>query len=490
MYLDILIVLIVLIIILAAFLLLRTLAYARPYEPVAPAPLAEVNSERAAEHLAEMIRCETISRIDGKEIRIDPQSFRDLHEILDERYPRVHTQLKLNSINAYSLLYTWEGSDSSLEPVLLMAHQDVVPADPGTLAQWTHPPFDGVIADGYVWGRGTLDIKNQLCAILETVEDLLRQGYKPRRTIYLGFGHDEEVGGHQGHEQIAAWFEQQNIHLGAVIDEGGGIIDGAFPMIKVPAALIGVAEKGVLTLELSVEAKPGHSAMPPAHTAIGTLARGLARLEVNPMRPTMRMVSPMLKEIASAMPFFYQVLFANQWLFGGLLRRSLASSSETNAMLRTTAAITMISGGVKENVLPASARACVNMRLMPGITIAEACEHVRWAIGDESITLKALEGSAWEASPYSSTDSEYYRSLVHTTREVFGSLPVAPMLLTGATDSRYYARLTPNVYRFCPELSTMADLKRAHGIDERISIENLERMMQFFTQLIKAWDKI
>jgi carboxypeptidase PM20D1 len=482
-----LIFLLVLVLFVVAFVLLRTVTFARPAEPVEPAGEPALEPEVIAGHVSTVLQCKTISS-DTKSAS-DRKAFFELHHILEQLYPRVHGGLEREFINEYSLLYTWKGSRPELEPVLLMAHLDVVPADPSTLNEWAHAPFSGDIAEGFVWGRGALDIKNQLVTILEAVETLLKADYQPERTVLLAFGHDEELGGVQGTREIAAHLEAQGVHLAAVIDEGGSIVEDLVPGVPVPIAMVGYAEKGYLTLELNVEGQAGHSSTPPAHSAIGVLARAVMRIEANPMPAHISMVRSMFQAIGSAAPFYMQAAFANTWLMGGVVRRMMLASPSTAATIRTTTAVTMVRGGIKDNVLPSEARALVNFRLLPGDTIASVCERTRKVIADQRVKFSPLEDTAWEASPVSLTDTPAYRVLSRTVRQVFGNIPVAPYLVLGATDSRHYASICDHVYRFSPVSITTADLARMHGVNERIRVDALGQMVQFYMLLVGSWSK-
>jgi carboxypeptidase PM20D1 len=482
---SVLIVLLVILLFVLAFVLLRTLTFARRRPPVAPLEIIEVDGDVAAEHLSAAIRCPTISNEDGS---VDRKAFLDLHRVILNTYPRVHSTLHHQAVNKYSLLYIWPGQDLDMPPVLLAGHLDVVPADPVSLSQWEHAPFSGQIADGYVWGRGTLDNKNQVIAILEAVEGLLRTGYKPRRSFILAFGHDEEVGGMNGARRISELLGQNGARLGVVLDEGGLIMPGKTFGIQGPIALIATGEKGFLTLKLTVETAPGHSSYPPQHTAIGILAQAINRLEKAPMPTRMYSVRSMLKSLGAYMPFSTQVALANNWLFSGTLRKRLLRKPLTAALARTTTAVTMVSGGIKDNVLPSQASATVNFRLMPGDSIAGVCEHVRKAIADPQITFEPSQESPWEASPVSASDSPAFETLADTIGGMFGDMPVAPFLVMGATDARHYCGLCDDVLRFTPVVIQDGDLERIHGINERISIESLAQMVQFYTALIRAWD--
>lgn len=483
---TVLIVLLVLLLFLAAFVLMRTTVFSRPVQPVDPIEGMKVDPEVIAEHLAAAVRKVTISNANPE--RVDGKPFLELHQVLEGTYPRVHATLDRRVINRYGLLYTWKGRKPELDPVLFAAHMDVVPVEQAGLEEWEHPPFAGQIAGGYVWGRGTLDMKGQLIALLEAVENLIKDGYRPERTMYLAFGCDEEVTGLQGAGAIAALLADEGVHLEAVLDEGGAILETLMAGVKSPVAMIGVAEKGYLSLELVAPGEPGHSSTPPSSTAIGILSAGLARLEGHAMPARLNWMMMTLREAAPALPFSLQMLLANTWLFGRAVLKRLEAVPKTNAAVRTTQAVTMISGGLVDNLLPQEARAVVNFRLLPGDTIAGVCEYVRKALADERITFHPLEGTGVrEASPVSPTNSTTYQDLVRTVNQIFPDVVVAPYLMLGAADARYYTPLCENVYRFTPLLMRGDDLGRVHGNNERIQIEDLGAMVQFFGQIMKTW---
>jgi carboxypeptidase PM20D1 len=470
---------------LIAVVLIRTFAFTRPFEPVTPVETIPVDADTVAEHLSQAVRCETVS-VDA-ETPPTGECLLEFRQKLKEMYPLVHARLERRTINEHALLYTWPGTDPDLKPILFTAHQDVVPADPTTLSEWKYPPFEGQIADGFVWGRGTLDNKNQLVAALEAVESLLRAGHRPQRTIYLGFGHDEEIGGTRGAARIAAWLQERDIQLEALLDEGGVLIEGLLPGIKGQIALVGNAEKGYLTLELSVACEPGHASMPPRQTAIGILCRAIARLEAHPMPAHTRAIHDMVRGLGTAAPFAYRLLFANLWLLGPLIRRLLSASPQTSALIRTTTAATVISGGVKDNVLPGEARAKVNCRILTGGRVEDIVAHARRVIDDQRVKIQTMNGFGSEPSPISPTDAPPYHKLKRTIRQTFGGVPVAPYLTIAATDARHYTGVCDHVYRFAPLPTLTEDIKRIHGINERISVESLARMVQFYGQLIKVW---
>lgn len=481
---ETLIIVLVVLLFLVAFMLVRTAKAMKPLPPVEPGDLEEINSDKAAKRLSEVIQIETISKDLGK---IDTEPFTLLHQKLEAMFPLVHKHLKREIISEASLLFTWEGKNKEAKPVLFAAHQDVVPADESTLDQWTHPPFSGEIADGFIWGRGTIDIKSQMMAALESAEMLLEKGFEPERSIYLAFGQDEEVGGQRGAAKIVEHLKNQGIQLAAMLDEGGTILEGAISGVDGPIALIGTAEKGHVSLKLKASGTPGHSSMPGKDMAIGRLSRALARLDANPQPVRLNALRDLFKNLGSAASFGMQFVFSNLWFFSPIVKMQAESSHTTNAMIRTSTALTIVKGGVKDNVLPATAEAIVNFRLLPGDSIAKVCDRVRKIINDEQVEFEPVADAAWEASPVSSTDTKSYLILKHTVRRVFDGVPVAPYLVMGATDARYYAGITDAAYRFSPFHLTAEDLNRMHGIDERISVESYGKMIAFFHELMQAW---
>jgi carboxypeptidase PM20D1 len=442
-----------------------------------------VDKEAIAQHLSRAVQFATVSNQDPKQL--DAQAFTGFHAYLREVFPNLHKAMLVEPVGEYSLLYTLKGSDPSLDPVLLLAHQDVVPVAPGTEARWTQPAFSGRIADGFIWGRGTMDDKGSLMAVLEAVELLLKEGFQPKRTLYLAFGHDEEVAG-TGASQIAALLAARGVKADYLLDEGGQIVEGLVTGVSGGVALVGTAEKGYASVELSVAAEGGHSSMPPRHTAIGVLGHALYRLEQHQMPSRLTgLTEQMLTSVAPAAAMPFRAIFANTWLFGPAIVSQLGRSPSSNAMIRTTTAETIVQGGVKENVLPSEARAVVNFRILPGDTVQTVAEHVRSVIDDPQVTIAILP-DAHDPSIVSSTDTDGFRNVRRTIYEVFPEVAaVSPYLVLGATDSRRYQSITHNIYRFTPTLLQAADLERIHGTNERLSVEAYARSVTFFAQLIR-----
>ena len=451
----------------------------------APAPVARaVGTEDlpAAERLSEAIRFQTISW--GEEKPLDREAFLGLHAFLERSFPRVHASLRREVVNEYSLLYTWSGKDPSQKPILLTDHFDVVPVVEETLDEWEQAPFEGAIAGGFIWGRGSLDDKSGVLAILEAVEGLLAQGFAPRRTVYLAFGHDEEVGGDEGAGATAALLRERGIELEFTLDEGGAVVSGVVPGVERPVALIGIAEKGYVNLRVTARAPGGHSSMPPRSTAIGRLARAIQRIEEDPMPA--RVAGPaalFLDEVGGHMKFPLGTLVENRWLFGPIVRAYLARDPATDAMIRTTTAVTMVEGGVKENVLPDTATATVNFRLLPGDTGEDVLAHVREAVADDEVAIELVLAS--EASPVADPESASFELLRASLAEVMPDVIAAPFLSLGGTDTTHYVDLAENSYRFDVLRVGPDDRTRVHGVNERIAVANYAECIAFSQAVIR-----
>jgi carboxypeptidase PM20D1 len=472
---------------LVAVLLLRTLAFdVGPTVALKALPEAPpIDAERAAQSLARAIAFRTVNI--GAEHARDEAAWLALHDWLAERYPLAHGALQRETVAGLSLLYTWPGSDPALPPLVLMAHQDVVPINMATIRDWTHPPFAGTVADGRVWGRGALDDKGSLVALMEAVETLLAADFAPRRSVLLLFGHDEETGG-DGARAAVALLRARGIVPYLVLDEGFmGFAE--FPLTGRRAALIGIGEKGYLTLRLTARAPGGHSSMPPRDSAAVRLARALVALDEHQLPGSVREppVSDLLRALAPEMPFLQRLTVANAWLFEGLLERAFAADPAGNAVLRTTTAPTMLEGAVKDNVLPQAATALVNFRLHPRDSAASVQAHVEDLVAPFGIDVSRAEGVLGsDPSPLAPTDTAGYRALHALAHWTVDGAPVAPGLVVGATDARHFADLTPAAYRFMPMVATRAEIAGLHGTDEHLEIANLARMVEGYARFVQA----
>lgn len=475
-----------LLIFLIAWMLIRTLQIQKIPDDVKPAEKISVDKERVSKHLSEAIYVKTVSKTVMNDVDMKP--FLQMHDWIERTYPLIAKNLTKQVINQYSLLYFWEGTDPHLQPVLLNAHMDVVPVDEETRNEWKVDPFAGEIKEGFIWGRGALDMKSIFIGILESVEGLLEEGYSPKRTIYLTFGHDEEISGFQGSLKIMEYLKSKGVRLAALLDEGGMLTVGTFTDSDTPVALIGTSEKGYLTIKLSAEGKPGHSSRPPRQTAIGIISRAVALMDDHPMKAKLDYILPTLKEIGYMLPFSTQFMVANPEIFGNILKRQLEKKMETNALIRTTHAATIVEGGIKDNVLPASSSAWINLRLLPGDSINDSMDYFREVIKDPRVKIEvASDVSAWEATDVSSTVDSAYLTLELVIRQIFNNVQVAPFVFLAATDSRHYQPICDHIYKLSPYILTADDQSGVHGINERISQEALIKLVAFYSRLIRVW---
>jgi len=474
-----------LVVALGAAVVINTLRQGSRQLQVAPVQGVAVDEQATAASLAKAIQARTVSSYTDAQLNAD--QFQALHAHLETTYPKLHAVLKREVVGELTLLYTWQGTDATAKPIALLAHQDVVPIAPGTEGDWLADPWAGTVKDGYVWGRGSWDDKANLIAQLEAVEKLVATGFKPKRTIYLVFGADEEVGGERGALQVAKLLQQRGVKLEYAIDEGLLITEGIMPGLKPPAALIGLAEKGSVSLRLQAKATPGHSSMPPppGQAAIVQIGRAVQRVDAAPMPASLIGVAGQMFDAVG--PEFngpLRFVLTNRWLFEPVLMRQLEKGQSTNAMLRTTTAVTMASAGNKENVLPGRAEATVNFRLLPGSSKDDVIRHVKQAINDPAIEVTELPGG-FPASRVASAEAASYQAINRTVRELFPGTLVAPGLMLGATDSRHFEPFTDNVYRFSPIRAKPEDLARFHGTNERISLANLADLVRFYHRLLQ-----
>jgi carboxypeptidase PM20D1 len=448
-------------------------------EKASLAAAVPVDAARAAAHLGEAVRFRTVSNQDPA--RNEWGEWDRLHAWLAVTYPGVHRVMRRETVAGRTLIYVWPGSDPALKPVVLMAHQDVVPAQDERPIRCGHPAFEGVLDCGTVWGRGTLDDKGSLVALMESAETLIARGFAPRRTLYFVFGHDEEAGG-TGATAAAAWLAARSVQPLFVLDEGGlGLAQD--PLNGRPVAFIGVTEKGYATLKVTARGVGGHSSAPPRRTAAHVLARAVDRIASRPFPLKFDGVSARTIEgLAAGSSGMKRALVANAWLFGPVIADAVGQVPSGAATLHTTIAPTVLQGSPKENVLPQTATALINYRLHPRDSLQSAMARARRAVGDLPVELEWLPGAAG-AAPTASTTSAEWNVLAALARESVGAPPV-PGLLTGATDGRRMTRLTPNVYRFLPVLVDRRELDGFHGSHEHLSAANVERMLKFYTRLM------
>ncbi|MDG1205980.1 MAG: M20 family peptidase [Pseudomonadales bacterium] len=454
----------------------------------APAPMADVtqvnidiDSNVVAQHLSESITFKTVSNQSMGDKKAE--EFDGFIQWVKDTYPQVNQQLELVMLNQ-TLLYKWQGSDASLKPILITGHYDVVPVIPGSEDKWQHPPFEGKIVDGIVWGRGALDDKSGVVGMLEATTFLLADGFQPARTVYLSFGHDEEIGGPMGAAAVTAYLKEQNVQLAWSLDEGSFLFKGMFPGVDNLIASINVAEKGSVTLDIVATAAGGHSSMPPKNNAVGVLAKAINKLEEHPVPGGLQGLSAtMFDEISRYFEFPMRMLFANRWLFDSLIDRQLSSVTFSNAMLRTTTAPTMLSGSVKTNVLPIEAIATVNFRVHPRDTPESVQAYVESVVADEQITVRSLGGRG--ASEVSSWETQGFEQIAQSLREVYGDVAVTPGLMIAGSDSRHYGQVADDAYRFNPFELSQDDLAGFHGTNEKMSVDAFVLGIKSYIQIMR-----
>lgn len=436
-------------------------------------------SDLAVKHLSEAIQIKTISTDNSNEI--DTSEFDKFNQFITNTYPLTDSLLEKKIINSYSHLYTWKGSDPSLKPIVIMGHIDVVPVLNEN--KWTESPFKGTITDDMIWGRGTLDDKISVIGVLESIELLLKEGFIPKRTIYLAFGHDEEIGGNYGALVIAKYLEIENIKAEFVLDEGMTITQGLVPDLEKDVALIGIAEKGVVSLELSVEIEGGHSSMPAKETAIDVISNAITKLKANPFPAKLsKPITGFIDYLGPEMPFPNNLIFANASLFENVITGIYEKKNSGNALVRTTTSPTIFNSGIKVNIIPQKASAVVNFRILPSETIETVTTRIQTVINDNRIHLSKI-GFESDPSAVSSIDAFGFQTIQKSIHEIYGDILVAPSLVVGATDSKHFKNISENIYRFAPIHINEGNITSFHGVDERISIKEFKDAVRFYRQI-------
>ncbi|MEP1448436.1 MAG: M20 family peptidase [Paraglaciecola sp.] len=439
-----------------------------------------LNESAALDRFSKALQIPTISYDDKS--RLDIAAFEAFHQHLKQSFPLVHQKTKLIEFKDFSMVFHLKGQNSQLKPALFMGHMDVVPVDEQTKDQWQQPPFSGNIVDGVIWGRGAIDDKVSVLALMESLEWYLRQNNIPQRDIYFSFGHDEETGG-EGAIAIAKYFAEQNIQFEFILDEGGVITDGVIPGPTQPVALVGVAEKGFVNFRLTVKGEGGHSSQPPAHTAAGILASAIVNVENNPFDARTEFFNLMFDNIGYSMPISQRLPLANLWLLEPVVLSTLLESPTSAASVRTTTAVTMLQGSTKSNVLPTIASAVVNFRILPGDTIAGVQTHLERVIDDPRVTLSAELAN--EASAVSPTDNIGFKLIESSIRRLDDNVLVTPYLVLGATDSRHFQDLSTNIYRFMMVSLNPETLKQFHGLNEQIAVKDYLNAIQFYYAMLE-----
>lgn len=474
----VLLVILGLVALLLAVILLRALAFKPKGEENTAFEEIAFDGDAAIKALAELVKCRTVSNAD-KSLEDDGE-FEKLIALLPELYPNVVKTCPMLRLADRGLLFTWKGKGQG-EPAVLMAHYDVVPVEEDN---WDVPPFEAVIKDGAMWGRGTLDTKVTFNGILSAAENLIQQGFTPENDIYFAFSGGEEVNG-KGAVNIVNWFAEKGITPALVLDEGGAVVENVFPGVKEPCGLIGIAEKGMLNLEYSISSGGGHASAPAPHTPVGKLSLACTKVEAHPFKAHFtKPVLEMFDTLGRRSSFLYRMIFANLWCFGGLLDLICRKSGgELNALVRTTVAFTQMSGSKAPNVIPPSASMVSNMRLNPEDSVESAVEYIRGVIGDSDIKLTV--GDHMEPSPISRTDCEGWKRVASAVAGTWKGCVVAPYLMVQCSDSRHYRDLSDRVYRFSAMDLTAEERRTIHGNNEHIRLETVRRSVEFFIRVMK-----
>ncbi len=468
----------VLIIVSLGFLTLKTVIH-RTRAARRPRVISQVQDARrpepipsAAEHLSRAVQFASISGSD--------EPFTGLLSYLKETYPLLHAHSVEFSDDTYSLLFSIPGEETHLEPALLCAHLDVVPArEEG----WVYPPFSGRIDEDFIWGRGSFDDKASVIALMETFERLLSQKKTLRRSWYIALGSDEEVRGEKGAALISSWFRNQRIHFAYVLDEGGAVAQGFIPQVNRDIAVIGLSEKSSLRAELTCSAQGGHSSTPHQPTSMGILARAVCRIEHTRLKGKITYpVKKMLETISLHSSLAFAIITANAKLFTPLILKVFSSSATMNALVRSTATVTMMQGSQASNIIPTTAKAVANIRALPGQSSEDILRELKRIVRDDRVDI-ALSRSS-EPSRISPAEGEAFSHISQTIERVFPSAIAVPYLMTGASDALHYEKVSDHVYRFTPAVLDKGELDRMHSENERFSVENLQKAIEFYSLLV------
>ncbi len=469
--------------VLAAFIAVvavRTIRFTPKSHPKVCNEAVAFDKDGAVDALAQLIRCRTISYND-KSLEDDAE-FEKLISLLPGLYPNVFRVCSFDQLPDRALLFRWPGKQEG-EPAVMMAHYDVVPVNE---ENWDKPPFDAVIEDGILWGRGTLDTKSTFNGVLYAANHLIGEGFQPEHDIYFAFSGGEEVNG-MGAPNIVQYFTDHNITPSIVVDEGGAIVQNVFPGVSQSCAVIGIAEKGMLNAQYRTVSAGGHASAPKPHTPVGVLAAACKKVEDHPFPMHMtRPAAEMFDTLGRYSTPLYRMIFANLWCFGWVLDLlGKKSGGEINALIRTPSAFTQMEGSSARNVIPPEAKMVANMRLNPADSIASALEYLKKTVNDPKVEITAVD--SFEPSRVSRTDCEAWEKLSATVLETWPGTIVTPYLMVACSDSRHWGRISDKVYRFCPMEMTNEERGTIHGNNERMRIKCIHDVVEFYIRLMKKY---
>ena len=461
-----------------AVILVRTLRFTPKAQPAVSDEAVTFDKDAAVDALAQLVRCKTVSYNDHS--LEDDSQFEKLISLLPKLYPHVFQACTFDQLPDRALLFRWPGKIPG-DPAVLMAHYDVVPVNEDN---WEKPPFEAIIENGVMWGRGTLDTKATFNGVLSAANALIAQGFIPEHDVYFAFSGGEEVNG-KGAPNIVSWFEAQGITPSMVVDEGGAVVENVFPGVKAPCGLIGIAEKGMLNAQYRTVSAGGHASAPKPHTPVGVLAKACTRVEGHPFQMHLtKPVAEMFDTLGRHSSFLYRMIFANLWCFSWVLDLLAKSSGgEMNALLRTTVAFTQMEGSSARNVIPPEAKMVANMRLNPADSVDGALAYLRKTVNDDTVEITALE--SFEPSRISQTGCEGWNKIASAVAETWPGCIVSPYLMVQCSDSRHYGQISDKVYRFSAMDMTAVERATIHGNNERIRLESICRATEFYIRLMK-----
>ena len=466
-----------LIVVFLAVVTVRTLRFTPKPQPRLSQEEVSFDRDAAVDALAQLVRCKTVSYNDHS--LEDEAEFQKLISLLPQLYPNVMETCEFQQLPDRALLFRWPGKTPG-DPAVMMAHYDVVPVNEDA---WDKPPFEGILEDGVLWGRGTLDTKVTFNGVLSAANHLIAQGFQPEKDVYFAFSGGEEVNG-LGAPNIVAWFREQGIHPALVVDEGGAVVENVFPGVKVPCGLIGIAEKGMLNAQFRARSKGGHASAPKPHTPVGVLSAACKKVEDHPFKAHIQgPAAQMFDTLGRYSTPLYRVIFANLWCFGWLLDlMARKSGGEMNALLRTTVAFTQMQGSSARNVIPPEATMVANMRLNPSDSVASALDYLKKTVANDAVEITALE--SFEPSPVSETGCAAWDKVAASVAETWRGCVVAPYLMVQCSGSRHYGSISNHVYRFSAMDLTAEERATIHGNNERIRVETAAKAVEFYIRLL------
>ena len=462
----------------AAVVIIRTLGFKPQAQPPVSEEVFDFDQEKAVDALAQLVRCKTISYND-KALEAD-EEFEKLIALLPELYPNVLKICSFDRLPDRALLLRWPGKNSG-DPAVLMAHYDVVPVNE---ENWEKPPFAGILEDGVLWGRGTLDTKVTFNGVFSAAEYLIGKGFQPEQDIYFAFSGGEEVNG-KGAPNIVQYFIDHNIHPALVVDEGGAVVENVFPGVTKPCGVIGIAEKGMMNVQYRTVSSGGHASAPKPHTPVGVLAAACKRVEDHPFKAHIEgPAAQMFDTLGRYSTPLYRMIFANMWCFGWIIDLlGKKSGGEINALIRTTSAFTQMEGSPARNVIPPEAKMVANMRLNPADSVASALEYLKKTVKDENVEITVLE--SFEPSPVSETHCDAWDKVACAVANTWKGCVVTPYLMVQCSDSRHYGKISNHVYRFSAMDMTVEERASIHGNNERIRVETVGKAVEFYIRLMK-----